>query len=89
MADEINDDRFKSEVMRLLSTLILKVDGLEVKADENKSEIVEVKRIVNSNTKDLKILSGQITDVTQMVLKDNQRITKLETEVEDLKGSIH
>jgi cell division protein FtsL len=88
MAEEYND-RFKSEVMRLLSTLILKVDGLEVKVDENKGEIIEVKQIVNDNTKDLRILSGQFTDVTQMVLKDNQRITKLETEVEDLKSSIH
>ncbi len=88
MAEEY-DDRFKSEMTRMMETVILKLgehdkrfDSIEQKVDENTGETVSTK-------KEVKILQGQFTDVVKMVLEDNQRITKLETEVEDLKGSIH
>lgn len=96
MAEDIPDDRFKSEVMRLLNTVIVKLgdhdknfesidqrfDGLEQKVDKVAEEVVSVK-------KDVKILSGQFTDVVGMVLEDNKRITKLEKDVEDLQSNIH
>ncbi len=73
--EENTESRFEGEMTRMMNLVILKLDGLEKDMSEVKS--------------DVKILKGQFTDVTQMVLKDNKRITKLETEVEDLKGSIH
>ena len=96
MAEEISDDRFKSEVMRLLNTVIVKLgdhdqrfdsleqkfDGLEQKVDQNTEEIIAVKNNV-------KILSAQFTDVVGVVLEDNKRITKLEKDVEDLHSDIH
>lgn len=96
MAEEISDDRFKSEVMRLLNSVIVKLedhdqrfesidqrfDRLEEKIDQNTEEIVAVKN-------DLKIFKGQFTDVVGIVLEDNKRITKLEKDVEDLQGNIH
>ena len=96
MAEEIPDERFKSEMMRLMEAVILKLgkhderfdgleqrfDGLERKVDKNTEEIILVK-------KNVKILSGQFTDVVGMVLEDNKRITKLEKDVEDLRSNIH
>ena len=96
MAEEISDDRFKSEMMRMMNTVILKLgehdqrfesidqrfDSLEEKIDRNTEEIIFVK-------KDVKILKGQFTDVVGMVLEDNKRITKLEKDVEDLQSNIH
>lgn len=96
MAEEISDDRFKSEVMRLLNTVIVKLgdhdknfesidqrfDKLEEKIDQNTEGIVTVKN-------DVKILKGQFTDVVGMVLEDNKRITKVEKNIEDLQSNIH
>lgn len=96
MAEEISDDRFKSEMMRMMNTVILKLgehdqrfesidqrfDKLEEKIDQNTEDIALLK-------KDVKTLTGKFTDVVGMVLEDNKRITKLEKDVEDLQGNIH
>lgn len=96
MAEELPDDRFKSEVMRLLNTVVVKLEdhdrrfesidrrfeSIEDKLDRNTEEIIAVKNNV-------KILSAQFTDVVGMVLEDNKRITKLEKDVEDIQSKIH
>lgn len=96
MAEEISDNRFKSEAMRLLDTVIVKLgdhdknfesidqrfDGLEKDVSEIKSDLTDVKT-------DVKILKGQFTDAVGMVLEDNKRIMKLEKDVEDLQSNIH
>lgn len=110
MAEEIPDDRFKSEVMRLLNTVIVKLGdhdknfesidqrfesidqrfgSIDQRFDELEQKVDKVAEEVGSVKKDVKILSGQFTDVVGMVLEDNKRITKVEKDVEDLQSNIH
>ena len=103
MAEEVFDDRFKSDVMRLLNRVIVKL-GDHDKRFENIDQRFEsidqrfdgLEQKVDKNTeeillvkKNLQILSNQFTDVVGMVLEDNKRITKLEKDVEDLQSNIH
>ena len=82
MAEEMPDNRFKSEVMRLLGTVITKVDGLEAKVDENTAAVRTVQN-------DVRVLSGQFQDVASVVIKDTQRISSLEHRVDGLEGDAH
>ena len=82
MAEEIPEDRFKAEVVRLLHTAIKKVDGLETKFDG-----LETK--VDGLARDVKMLSGQFNDVGVMAINDNRRIDDLEKRVSDLETSTH
>ncbi len=89
MAEEISDDRFKSEVMRLLDTVIVKLGDHDKRFENLEKDVSEIKSDVNDVKTDVKILKGQFTDVVGMVLEDNKRITKLEKDVEDLQSEIH
>ena len=103
MAEEISDDRFKSEMTRFMETVILKLgehdrrfDGLEQRFDGLEQRFDGLERKVDKNTeeiillkKNVKILSAQFTDVVGVVLEDNKRITKLEKDVENLQSNIH
>ena len=103
MAEEIPDDRFKGEMIRMMETVILKLgkhderfDGLEQRFDGLEQRFDGLEQKVDRNTeeiillkKNVKILSAQFTDVVGMVLEDNKPITKLEKDVEDLQSNIH
>jgi len=59
MAEEnISDERFKGEVMRILSNLVVKVDGLEGKVDVTTREIALMRS-------DVRTLSGQMAEIGQ------------------------
>lgn len=103
MAEEISDDRFKSEMMRMMNTVILKLgehdqrfEDIDQKFESIDQRFDRLEEKIDRNTediallkKDVKTLTGQFTDVVGMVLEDNKRITKLEKDVEDLQGNIH
>ena len=89
MAEEILDDRFKSEMTRFMETVILKLGEHDQRFDGLEQRFDGLEKKVDRNHDELKILQGQFTDVVKMVLNDNRRITKLEEDVEDLQGNIH
>lgn len=89
MAEEIPDNRFKSEVMRLLGTVITKVDGLETKVDGLEIKVGENTAAVRALQNDVRILGGQVQDVASVVIKDTQRISTLEHRVDALEGETH
>jgi peptidoglycan hydrolase CwlO-like protein len=82
MAEEISDDRFKSEMVRMMETVILKLGEHDTRFDNLEKNISEIKS-------DVRVIKGQFNDVAVMAIEDNKRITKLESEVEELKGNIH
>ncbi len=103
MAEEISDDRFKSEVMRLLNTVIVKLgdhdkrfESIDQKFESIDQKFDGLEKKIDKNTEEIvavknnvNILSAQFTDVVGMVLDDNKRTTKLEKDVEDLQSNIH
>ena len=88
MAEEIPDNRFKSEVVRLLQTAISKVDGLETKVGGLETKINENTRELKSLQTDIRVLSGQFQDVAGLVVKDTQRISNLEDRVMAVESKI-
>lgn len=89
MADEISDSNFKSEMMRLMSTAIQKVDGIHTAVGENTNEIRSLKADIISLKDDVKLLTGRFEDVAGVVIKDTQRLTNVEHRVDTLEGEAH
>ena len=87
-----------AEVLRLLKTVIVKVDGLatdtkEVKTDVGllktdvavlKADVREIRMNLNRVDAKVDLLSGQFQDVARVVIEDTQRITGLESRVDNL-----
>jgi len=82
MAEEIPDDRFKSEVMILLGKLINK-------ADETTNSIDNVRSDINSLSADVKVLSKQFNDVGLMAIKDHSRLDDVEDRLSVIEGEVH
>ncbi len=64
MAEEY-DDKFESEMMRLMETAILKIDGLErrfngLEANQNVEEIALLRKDFDKFTRELKVLRKEI-----------------------------
>ncbi len=85
-----------AEVLRLLKTVIVKVDGLatdmkDVKTDvgDLKTDVREIR--VNLNRVDAKVdlLTGRFEDVAGVVIKDTQRIASLDDRVDTLESKVH
>jgi archaellum component FlaC len=78
MAEEILDKRFKSEVMRLLNTLIVKADSHDKRFDtlENRFDTLE-NRFGNFEEK-FDVFSGQRTDIGLKVIDIEKRLTSVE-----------
>ena len=72
MAEEIDDNRFKTEVMHLLGNLINK-------ANETTSDLSVVHSKLESLDAKVDTISKQFNDVGVMAIKDNGRITQLES----------
>ena len=103
MAEEISDDRFKSEVMRLLNKVIAKLgdhdqrfesidqrfESIDQRFENLEKDVSEIKIDLREVKTDVKVLKGQFSDVAVMAIEDNKRITKLEKDVEDLQSNIH
>ncbi len=87
-----------AEVIRLLHTVIGKVDGLASKVDGVETGLKKVESDVQVLKTDVgrleaktdrlgekvDILSGQFQDVARVVIEDTQRITGLENRVDNL-----
>lgn len=82
-----------AEVLRLLKTVIVKVDGLsgdmkEVKADVGvlKADVREIRMNLKRVDGKVDLLTGRFEDVALVVIKDTQRISGLEERVDTLEG---
>lgn len=95
---------FKTEVMRFVEVANQKFDGLTAdvrtnafKLDRLENGLVRVEEKVNqveekldNVASDVKILSGQFTDVAGMVMRDHHpRIDSLEKRVDALESEVH
>ena len=103
MAVEIPDSEFKTNITKLIETVIEKVDGLatevrtntykvdsmEAKFDRMDAKIGRVETDLSRLRTDVRTLSGQFNDVGAMAIKDNQRIDTLEQRVEVLEEGVH
>ena len=82
----------KSEIEKLLETVVKKVDGLaddvrtnSFKLDRLEQKVANVDEKVDHLSSDLHTLSRQFNDVGIMAIKDSRRID----DVSDLETSIH
>lgn len=103
MAEEILDSEFKSNITKLIETVIQKVDGLasDVRTNSFKIDSMEanmsqmdarlgrVEVDLSRLRTDVKTLTGQFNDVGVMAIKDNQRIDTLEQRVGVLEEGVH
>ena len=82
-----------AEVLRLLKTVIVKVDGLATDMKDVKGDI----RVLKTDVRDLRtglnrldakvdLLTGRFEDVAVVVVKDTQRTSVLEERVGTLEG---
>ena len=91
-----SENTFEKEMTRMMKLAILKIGNLETEVHDNSQRIgsletgvSELKQEVAQTTQILRTISGQFSDVTKVVIKDGQRITKLESEVAELQSNIH
>jgi|GEM_PF-5355297 len=82
MAEQIDDGRFKSEVMRILGNLVTKANEHDLKFDNLSSKVDGV-------SSDLKLLTRQFNDVGSVAIKDHPRINDLEERVGNLEAEVH
>ena len=81
--------RFESEMTRMMETVILKLDGFGTRFDTLETRFDTLEKDVSEIKSDVRVMKGQFSDVTSMVIGDNKRITKLEGEVAELQSNIH
>ena len=85
-----------AELLRLMRTMIVKVDGLTVKVDDLATDMKDVK----SDVKELKTrtvrlevkvdrLEGKIDSIADTVMTNDRRLTVVEHDVIDLKSRLH
>ena len=82
MAEQIEDERFKSEVMRMLGNLVTKANEHDKKLDGLSSKVDGV-------SSDLKLLTRQFNDVGSVAIKDHPSINSLEERVGNLETGVH
>lgn len=82
-----------AEVLRLLKTVIVKVDDLaadmkDVKTDVGvlKSDVRELRMNLSRVDAKVDLLTGRFEDVAGVVIKDTQRISGLENRVDTLES---
>ncbi|MBX3288139.1 MAG: hypothetical protein KF855_02235 [Acidobacteria bacterium] len=103
MADEIDDSRFKSEVIRMLGNLVNKANEHDRRFDEQDRRFDEHDRRFDEHDKrfdnlqvkldtlsdDFKVVKAQFNDVGSMAIKDNKRIDVLEARVSEIESGVH
>lgn len=92
----MEDERFKAEMMRLMGTVINKLDGLEtdvssLKTDVSslKIDVSEIKAVQKEHSQALKRLEAKTDSIAGTVINHENRLTKLEKDVSDLQGRVH
>lgn len=86
MAEELDDTRFKSEVMNLLGRLINKANDHDQRFDSLEQRFDGLEGKVDGLTADMKIVKGQLNDLGVEFVKDHKRLESLETRVEVLEA---
>lgn len=100
MAEEISDDRFKSEVLRFIEIANQKLDGLTADVRTNSFNFDKLEATTNSRfdrTDDhleavsdkLNLIAKQFTAVTGKVIENEERLVSLESRVSGLEGETH
>ena len=82
MTEELDDNRFKKEVMNLLGNLINKAN-----AHDQRFDLVDERLLALTQKVDQ--VNGQFRDVGSMSIKDHQRIEQLELRVDTLESETH
>jgi len=89
---EENDEpksRFEGEMTRLMNVAISGITDLKTDVSDLKIEVSELKQEVRKTNQKVDVLTAQFSDVASMVIEDNKRITKLESDVAQLQSDIH
>jgi hypothetical protein len=89
MPDEVEDGRFKSEVMRMLAKLISKANDHDARFEQIDTRFSELSTQIHGVASDLKTLTGQFNDVGSLAIKDSGRIDDLVHRVGVLEGEVH
>ncbi len=82
MPEEMNDDRFKKEVMNLLGNLINKANEHDGRFTSIDTKLEMISRKVDS-------ISSQFQEVGSMSIQDHQRIDRLEGRIDNLEAEAH
>ncbi|MEO7658248.1 MAG: hypothetical protein ABIV48_01430 [Pyrinomonadaceae bacterium] len=82
MAEEIDDNRFKSEVMRMLGNLVSKANEHDQRFDK-----IELK--VDRLSADFNLLSNQFDAVGSMAIADHGKIGHLENRISSIEAESH
>lgn len=92
----MEDERFKSEMMRLMGTVINKLDGMGKDVQELKTDVQELKtvqkehsRILENHSEVLIRLDAKTDNIAEKILNHEDRLTKAEQNIEDLRGGVH
>lgn len=99
----MDDERFKEEMIRMMGTVILKLDILDnrvsnvensvstLKSDVStlKSDVSKIKAIQKEQTVILKRIDSKSDSIAEKVLNHEIRIKKAEQNIEDLRGGVH
>jgi peptidoglycan hydrolase CwlO-like protein len=83
------ESRFQAEMTRKIDLIIQKLGSHDARFDSYDTRFDNLERDVTEIKSDVKVLKGQFSEVTKVVIKDSQRITKLESEVAELQSNIH
>jgi hypothetical protein len=96
MAEEISDEKFKSDVMRFIEVATQKFDGLiadvrtnSFKLDRLENKVDSVENRLETLTSEVKVLGGQFRDVGVLAIKDTNCIDVLEKRVDGLESGVH
>ena len=81
MAEEISDDRFKGEMMRMMQTAIIKIDGMDVRLANVETNISTLKTDVKFLKKEVRINSGKLDDVMFRVIEMYNRLFDIEKQL--------
>ena len=74
---------------KLIETLVKKVDGVASDVRTNSYKLDRLETMLENLTSNVKVLSGQFSDVGGRAIKDHKRIESLEKRVDDLEVGVH
>lgn len=92
----MEDERFKSEMMRSMGTVINKLDGLDnrlsnVEGDVStlKSDVSKIKSVQKEHSQILKRLDAKTDNIAETIINHEIRLTKVEKDVEEIRSGVH
>jgi septal ring factor EnvC (AmiA/AmiB activator) len=92
----MEDERFKEEMIRMIGTVIQKLDGHDARFDNLEKDVSEIKSvqkehstILKEHTQILNRVDSKTDSIAEKVLEQEVRIAKAEQNIEDLQGGVH